>query len=436
MDKRMKILVTLCLGAVSLGAESHNEAPMLQAARRVLPGNRPIECVMNNAQMAVYRQQDGGFAVVEASGQVPRVLAYSPTSQLDVNDRNPGFNWWLKAAQRRLQTPEPRPKITKPDTTRFSQRIDALTTTLWGQREPFKFMCPFVNYVEDWSLYGTYQPDSAHFVVGCGPTAMAQYMYYYKFPRHGVGQDSVVVKYDVPGQGTVGVTYRVDFEQGQYDLDNMINDYQGDYTDQQGEAVARLCYHCGVAARSTYNNLGSGTNDARILDAFIQHFNYNDTAHYIVRSRYDEPTWMEMVYSELTNHRPIFYSGKDINLELGIFGGHNFIIDGYDEEGMVHVNWGWYGLENGYFDIALLNPQLYTYDDWQAMYVGLYPNRETLVGDINDDGQVDVSDINAIINMMLGKATQTNAADINGDGNVDVSDVNAVINIMLGKISK
>ena len=123
-------------------------------------------------------------------------------------------------------------------------------------------------------------------------------------------------------------------------------------------------------------------------------------------------------------------------MELGIFGGHNFIIDGYDEEGMVHVNWGWYGLENGYFDIALLNPQLYTYDDWQAMYVGLYPNRETLVGDINDDGQVDVSDINAIINMMLGKATQTNAADINGDGNVDVSDVNAVINIMLGKISK
>ena len=56
---------------------------------------------------------------------------------------------------------------------------------------------------------------------------------------------------------------------------------------------------------------------------------------------------------------------------------------------------------------------------------------ETL--DLNGDGRVDVSDVNEIINMMLGKKEQTGAGDVNGDGKVDISDVNAVINAMLGK---
>lgn len=60
-----------------------------------------------------------------------------------------------------------------------------------------------------------------------------------------------------------------------------------------------------------------------------------------------------------------------------------------------------------------------------------------LLGDINGDGNVDVSDINAIINIMLGKAQASDfvgIADVTGDNSIDVSDVNTVINIMLGKI--
>ena len=58
------------------------------------------------------------------------------------------------------------------------------------------------------------------------------------------------------------------------------------------------------------------------------------------------------------------------------------------------------------------------------------------VGDINGDGQVDISDVNAVINIMLGKAQASSFignADVTGDNNVDISDVNAIINIMLGK---
>ena len=72
------------------------------------------------------------------------------------------------------------------------------------------------------------------------------------------------------------------------------------------------------------------------------------------------------------------------------------------------------------------------------LYRGTYYNKnyaehfaKTRRSDINQDGMVDIADVNAVINMMLGKSTT--AADVNGDGQVDISDVNAVINAMLGK---
>ena len=58
---------------------------------------------------------------------------------------------------------------------------------------------------------------------------------------------------------------------------------------------------------------------------------------------------------------------------------------------------------------------------------------DTVTGDVTGDGQVDIADVNAVINMMLGKAETTAAGDVAGDGNIDIADVNAVINIMLGK---
>ena len=57
-------------------------------------------------------------------------------------------------------------------------------------------------------------------------------------------------------------------------------------------------------------------------------------------------------------------------------------------------------------------------------------------GDVTGDGVVDVSDVNVVINVMLGKNQDPEVVvwcDINGDGMVDVSDVNLVINLMLGK---
>ena len=55
------------------------------------------------------------------------------------------------------------------------------------------------------------------------------------------------------------------------------------------------------------------------------------------------------------------------------------------------------------------------------------------LGDVNGDGDVNVSDVSTLINMILGMTEMDQeAADVNGDGRVNVSDVTALINIILG----
>ncbi|MBQ4007872.1 MAG: leucine-rich repeat protein, partial [Muribaculaceae bacterium] len=54
-------------------------------------------------------------------------------------------------------------------------------------------------------------------------------------------------------------------------------------------------------------------------------------------------------------------------------------------------------------------------------------------GDVNGDGRVNVSDVTALINMILGITDKDETvADVNHDGKINVSDVTALINIILG----
>ncbi|MBQ3961288.1 MAG: hypothetical protein II683_05810, partial [Muribaculaceae bacterium] len=62
------------------------------------------------------------------------------------------------------------------------------------------------------------------------------------------------------------------------------------------------------------------------------------------------------------------------------------------------------------------------------------PEEEPIMqGDVNGDNRVNVSDVSALINMILGMTPMDKErADVNGDGRVNVSDVSALINIILG----
>ena len=56
---------------------------------------------------------------------------------------------------------------------------------------------------------------------------------------------------------------------------------------------------------------------------------------------------------------------------------------------------------------------------------------EPVKGDVNGDGEVNISDINAVIQAILTVDTSNEAADVNGDGEVNISDINAVIEVIL-----
>lgn len=57
-------------------------------------------------------------------------------------------------------------------------------------------------------------------------------------------------------------------------------------------------------------------------------------------------------------------------------------------------------------------------------------------GDIDGNGAVDVSDVNTVVNIILGKvqaSSYSGEANFNNDNMVDVSDLNTLVNIILGK---
>lgn len=54
-----------------------------------------------------------------------------------------------------------------------------------------------------------------------------------------------------------------------------------------------------------------------------------------------------------------------------------------------------------------------------------------IVGDVNDDGDVNIADVTALIDILLDGSEAPAAADVNGDENVNIADVTALIDALL-----
>ncbi len=75
----------------------------------------------------------------------------------------------------------------------------------------------------------------------------------------------------------------------------------------------------------------------------------------------------------------------------------------------------------------------YVFQLAELALTGTTPDVDT--GDINGDGKINVSDVTALVNMVLGVVPKDDErADLNGDGKVNVTDITALINIILGII--
>ena len=75
---------------------------------------------------------------------------------------------------------------------------------------------------------------------------------------------------------------------------------------------------------------------------------------------------------------------------------------------------------SGFTDMFVNNAEIFDFQEG----IGVEP------GDVNGDGEINIADINALIDIILSGEIQT-TADVNGDGEVNIADINSVIDIIL-----
>lgn len=290
-----------------------------------------------------------GFTIVSGDDRLPEIVGYSSQGSYDENNLPEGFVSFMKAYQNlynkvNLGDAEALKNLAEIKAWRNKKNASAASTSAvapllgnieWDQTSPYNNMCP--------------RYDSVHVAAtGCVATAMAQVMAYYKYPKQ--------LKADIPGyvnrwNGIPMEIPTITREEGIYDWDNMLPKYnkEANATQQQKDAVAKLMYHCGAAVQMTYGPESAAAVSASKL---AKYFGYDaDLMMDLSRSSFTLDKWMQIIDTELAAGRPVLYGGQASD------GGHQFVCDGKDGEGLYHINWGWSGSQNGYFDLSLLNPE-------------------------------------------------------------------------------
>lgn len=307
---------------------------------------------MNLSQQSYYvfpNANSKGFTIVSGDDRLPEIVGYSSQGSYDENNLPEGFVSFMEAYQNlynrvNLGDAEALKNLAEIKAWRNKKNASAASTSAvapllgnieWDQTSPYNNMCP--------------RYDSVHVAAtGCVATAMAQVMAYYKYPKQ--------LKADIPGyvnrwNGIPMEIPTITREEGVYDWDNMLPKYnkEANATQQQKDAVAKLMYHCGAAVQMNYGPESAAAVSASKL---AKYFGYDaDLMMDLNRSTFSLDKWMQIIDTELAAGRPVLYGGQASD------GGHQFICDGKDGEGLYHINWGWSGSQNGYFDLSLLNPE-------------------------------------------------------------------------------
>lgn len=311
----------------------------------------------------IYNQDTQAFVIVSGDDRMPEVLAYSTesafvTENLPDNVRNwLGYYADVYALVNKEQASGKPKRFSLPKAQSFPSYVRPLLGKIqYNQDSPYNLKCP---------TYG-----GKRSVTGCVATAAAQIMRYWQYPDAGTGSVSYTT-------GTLGLSVSYNFANNPFNWNNILDTYTGYESTTQKNAVANLMLACGAAAQMDYTPDMSGAYHANLFTGMAEHLGY--TADYIAEKYYYTPEeWMELIKTELNAQRPLYYGGASTQ------GGHAFVIDGYDAQDMVHVNWGWGGYCNGYFDVLTLNPDgsgIGGYEDGsyqfeQAMFIGLKPATE------------------------------------------------------------
>ena len=305
-------------------------AAVLQDLRLVATSHYQEQSDVMSPSYYVFNVGEGqGFIIAGADDRIPAVLGYSDRGSFDPENMPVNMQAWLKGYNAQMEYLNQHPEAAAPKRTVNGSSIEPLLACEWNQGNPYNSLCPMDG--------------DKRSVTGCVATAMAQVMFFWKYPNYTVA--------DIPGYTTSkkGLTVSAIAAGAAIDWDNMLPKYNGSETDAQIEAVASLMLMCGTAVQMNYTSGSSGAVTRRVADSWKDYFDYDAATNYENRSKYRLAAWNQKVYDELKAGRPVLYDGQSSG------GGHAFVIDGYGGDDYFHVNWGWGGGSNDYFLLSILD---------------------------------------------------------------------------------
>ena len=278
--------------------------------------------------------ENNGFVLVSADSDSPIILGYSDRGQFDEANLPPQ----LKKA------------LENPDNFRVKNRTKEVSnhaegilhkTAEWGQNAPFNDLVP------------------NHAAAGCVSTAMGIVMNYHQWPDYTRGGNQI---------NWYHKDFSLDFDNYQIDWNAISDPNNPDFAKE----VAMLFKSTGIATHMMYGeneNDESAANVWGIGHRLIQLYAYDKECQYVEKSAFDDEAWNNLLRSQLENIGPVIYRGGEGN-------SHCFVIDGYDQEGFYHINWGWDGQLNGFFALDFSDVGGMDFSPYQGMVINIKPDRE------------------------------------------------------------
>jgi uncharacterized repeat protein (TIGR02543 family) len=306
--------------------------------------------------------QNKGFVLVSGDDVFKPIIGYSQNGTYDSLNMPPNFAWYLENIQKEMafaldneleQTAQVAQEWAMLAADGSYTTGEYLLTTKWSQSEPYYNQTPTIG--------------NQRTVTGCVATAMAQIMKYHEHPSGaltGIIPAYTTKKLSIPSVNLASITF---------DWDNMINSYNSypSYTPAQANAVATLMSVVGKSVKMDYGTSaegGSGAYSTNVATALKTYFRYDNAARYVQRDNYSISQWIALLKEQINSNLPVYYAGYNGS------SGHAFVLDGYDNWGRFHFNWGWGGLADGFFIITNLNPNGHNYTSEQEAVIDIKPS--------------------------------------------------------------
>ena len=270
-----------------------------------------------NEQPAYYiftNPNDKKFVIISGESKLNELVGYGDKMTENPNDQPPYFKLFLKEYERVVKEVRSKVPTTTPQRP-IKRKVEPLLTCKWSQYDPFNKYTPLSN--------------GQHTPTGCVATATAQVMFYNKWPKNRP-QDYIASTGD---DAKKSATYWWD------EMKNTTNEMR---TEHSRQAVGVLMSDIGKAVNMRYYYRGSDSNLQYACNALRDKFDY--TVRYLDKNFLPANDFLNEVMQEISDGYPVLVVG----------GPHAFVYDGYDEQGLIHTNWGWGGENDGYFDINIV----------------------------------------------------------------------------------